>query len=196
MKAPAPPLIRLLALLCRVTIGGLFVFAAVAKLLPADTYTFGGTTVKTVGPQQFFFSIRAFELLPDHLERLGTFAIPWTEGLCGVCLILGLWTRAAAWMLSAALAAFIAAILSALQRHLSVSCGCFGSFKLFCGDVLGWCNVWQDAVMLGMALIPALFGPGYLAADGLRRCRSTAAPGADPAVAPAAPPPSKAARPG
>jgi len=159
---------RTAILLCRLIIGGLFIFAALAKLLPADTHTYLGYTVKTVGPQQFFFSIRAFEILPDHLERLGTFAIPWTEALCGVFLILGLWTRAAAWILSFALAAFIAGILSALQRQLSVSCGCFGSFKLFCGDVLGWCNIWQDAAMLGIALVPALFGPGALALDNRR----------------------------
>jgi len=163
-----------LALLCRLTIGGLFIFAALAKLLPAGKHDLFGTTVETIGPQQFFFSIRAFELLPDHLARVGTFAIPWTEGLCGVFLILGLWTRSAAWILSLALAAFIAAIISAIQRHLSVSCGCFGSFKLFCGDVLGWCNVWQDAVMLALALIPALCGPGFLAIDNTRStCRGS-----------------------
>ncbi len=168
MAARSVPL-RLLALVCRVTIGGLFVLAALAKLMPAGKHDIAGRVVETVGPQQFFFSIRAFEILPDHLARLGTFAIPWTEGLAGLFLIFGLWTRAAAWMLSAALGAFIAAIISALQRDLSVSCGCFGSFKLFCGDVLGWCNVWQDAVMLALALVPALFGPGFLAIDNVRR---------------------------
>ena len=182
MPSTQPAVVRLFLLFCRVVIGGLFVFAALAKLLPVDTYTLMGTTVKTVGPQQFYFSIRAFDILPDHLARLGTFAIPWTEGLAGLFLIFGLWSRAAAWLLSLALAAFIAAIISALQRHLSVSCGCFGSFKLFCGDTLGVCNIVQDGVMLVLALAPALLGPGCLALDNRRGSCPPSSPPMDPAA--------------
>jgi uncharacterized membrane protein YphA (DoxX/SURF4 family) len=142
-----------LVLTCRVALGGLFVFAAWMKLS---------------GPQAFADSVLAFKIIPesaDHLSTLTTFVVPWTEMVAGVALILGLWARSAALVLSAMLVVFIAGIGSVLYRHMDVSCGCFGKFEWPCTGPLGWCQIGRDLAMLAMGLLVVLKGPGPLAID-------------------------------
>ncbi len=135
----------------RLLLAALFAYAAVLKL---------------DNPQAFANSVKAFEILPDHLAQLATFAVPWTEIVIAACLILGFWTRAAATLLAIVLAVFIYAIVSVLTRGLIVSCGCFGdAAKGICGDTLGWCNVVQNSVLLGLTLVVAIGGYGRTGLD-------------------------------
>jgi uncharacterized membrane protein YphA (DoxX/SURF4 family) len=142
--------VRLIALLSRLALAGVFGLAAWVKL---------------AGPQEFAFAVKGFDLLPDHLAVLATFAIPWTEALCAALLLAGLWSRASALVLTCLLAAFIAGIGSVLARGMSVECGCFGKLSPFCSGPLGWCNIVQNTVLLGLSLVVLAAGPGYLAMD-------------------------------
>lgn len=147
-----------ISLLLRVALGAVFALSAYTKLGDAEKI------------QNFAFSVHAFEILPDHLVRLATFAIPWTEALCAACLILGLWTRSAAALVCVMVAIFIWAIDSVLDRGLSVSCGCFGKdFKGFCGETLSRCNIVQDWVLFGLAAAVAAAGYGRMGLDGCGR---------------------------
>jgi uncharacterized membrane protein YphA (DoxX/SURF4 family) len=151
-KPPAAP-IGWLVLLTRIVLGGLFVFAACMKL---------------ASPQAFAISVKAFDLIDrsaDHLTILTTFAVPWTEMIAGTVLILGLWARAAAFVLSALLLIFIVGIASVLYRHMDVACGCLGKFEWPCRGNLGFCQIGRDVVMLAMGLLVILKGPGPLAID-------------------------------
>lgn len=133
-----------------------------ARVVVAAVMVLAGI-VKISDPQQFAFSVKAFKILPDHLAVLATFVFPWLEVLCGVLMLLGLWTRAAALVAALQLAAFIGAILSVLARDMSVTCGCFGKYDLVCSGPLGWCNVAQNAVLLALALLVVARGAGRLA---------------------------------
>jgi uncharacterized membrane protein YphA (DoxX/SURF4 family) len=142
-----------LVLTCRVVLGGLFIFAAYMKLKD---------------PQAFADSVLAFKIIPDtadHLTTLTTFIVPWTELVAAIVLILGLWARAGALVLSLMLVAFIVGISSVLYRHMDVSCGCFGRFEWPCRGNLGWCQIGRDVAMLAMGLLVVLKGPGPLAID-------------------------------
>ncbi len=148
-------------LVLRLVLGGLFVLAASLKL---------------AHPQDFANSVLAFKVFPpaaDHLNYLATFVVPWTEMLCGVLLILGLWTRSAALVLTLLLGVFLGGILSVLARNLDVSCGCFGKFEFPCGKVVGPCHIARNAVLIVMALLVLARGPGGLALDTCR-CRPSA----------------------
>jgi putative oxidoreductase len=138
----------MLALAARVALGGMFAFAAYNKL---------------ANPQEFAFSVKAFKILPDHLAVLATFVLPWLEMICGVLLIGGVWTRAAALVGVGQLALFIGGIISVLERGLNVKCGCFGKYDLFCSGPLGWCNVGQNAMFVAIGLVILATGPGRLA---------------------------------
>lgn len=137
-----------LLLVLRIALGGVFLLAGFVKL--SD-------------PQSFAFSVKAFKILPDHLAILATFVFPWLEAICGVLLIAGIWTRAAAVVGVLQLIAFIAGIISVLARGLSVSCGCFGKYDLLCSGPLSLCNVGQNTGLLLIGVVLAVFGSGRFA---------------------------------
>jgi uncharacterized membrane protein YphA (DoxX/SURF4 family) len=137
-------------LVLRAALGALFLVAAYVKL--SD-------------PQGFSESVKAFKILPDHLAQLATFVVPWTEAVCGVCLVLGLWTRSAAGVVTALLLVFIAGIVSVLWRGLSVHCGCFGKLQPFCSGPLGACNILQNAVMALVGFTLLAWGGGLMSLD-------------------------------
>ncbi len=142
-----------LVLVLRLVLGGLFIFAAVMKLS---------------SPAAFAMAIAAFKVIPahaDHLTKLSAYAVPWIELVCGLCLLAGAWTRAAALVISTLLVAFIAMILSTMIREMDVTCSCFGKFEIPCEGPVGWCHVVRNAVLLAISVFVLWKGPGSLALD-------------------------------
>lgn len=149
MKSPRPT--GWIALLLRVLLGALFIFAAFMKLRD---------------PQQFAFAVSAFKILPDHLVILATFVVPWTELIAGTALVLGFWTRSAAVLLALLLGVFLAGIGLVLYRHMdNVNCSCFGKFEVPCKGPIGWCHVVRNSVLILLALTTCALAPGPLAID-------------------------------
>lgn len=142
-----------------VVLGALFLFAAYNKL---------------VDPQLFAPSVRAFDFIPGFLGesvshfvvRLTVGAVPWVEAAVGLCLVLGVWCRAAAAVLAALLVVFILLIVQALLRGLNVECGCFGKISPFCPSKIGACNIVQNTIMLAAAVAIMLI-PRWRAVDRL-----------------------------
>jgi len=142
-----------LLLILRLATAGLFIWAA---------------SVKLAGPREFLFSIKGFKILPEShamLEALA-FMVPWTEMVCAIALIVGFWGRAAAMVIGGMLVVFIGAILSVLVRGMTVDCGCFGDFSLFCSSgTIGWCNIGQNVLLFAIALPVMIWGPGLFSWD-------------------------------
>jgi len=138
----------------RMLLGGLFIFAAWNKLHPASS------PQAMNGPQTFASSVQAFKLgLPDWAIRASVSVTPWLEVVSGLALILGVWRRGAALIMSVMLVGFILLIASVLWRNMSVECGCFGKLSPFCPKSVGWCNIAQNSVMLLVALFLTLTRP-------------------------------------
>lgn len=150
-KNPRP--LGWLVLLCRVVIAGLFLFAATMKLqnIPALALT-----------------IQAFQIIPDHaghITRFAAYFVPWLEIVTGLCLLLGIWTRAAALTLSLLLAGFLVTLLSVILRDIDANCSCFGKLELFCKGGVGWCHIVRNSILIGMGLVVVVLGPGPLTFD-------------------------------
>ncbi len=142
----------------RLFIGCIFIWAAWAKIGPAK------------GPQVFSTAIAAYKLnLPEHLNTLATFGVPWTEAIAGVLLILGAWTRASAAVIAGMLLLFIGLGLSATERHLEIKCGCFGDGTLFCTGGLSWCHIWENAFLTSLTLLVVFCARPAFALDNLCR---------------------------
>lgn len=173
---------KLFLMLCRFAVAALFLFAAYQKLFAPDS-----------GPQKFALAISSFKILPDHLVLLATGTIPWLEVICGILLVCGLWTRAAATVLALLLIGFTGAVISVLVRGLPVSCGCFGNLTLLCSkDVMTGCKVAENALILLPTLLVAYFGGGFLDFDRpVRRIRLDPPVAQPPSPSPT-PSPSKA----
>jgi putative oxidoreductase len=103
---------RLAALLGRLIVGGLFIYAAVSKI--AD-------------PAKFTEEIRAYELAPLLVTNLIAIILPWIEILAGALLIVGLWRLEARWILLLMLVGFTIGKISVEARGMNINCGCWGS---------------------------------------------------------------------
>ena len=148
----------LLSLILRLALGGLFLFSAWQKLKP-------GNPPEPAGSQTFALSVKAFEILPDSVIPYIASGIAWTELLCAVALILGLYTRAATTILILAVISFTIGVISVIQRGLPITCGCFGKFKLFCDGPVSWCKVGENSDFLVALFILLALNSGRFAMD-------------------------------
>jgi uncharacterized membrane protein YphA (DoxX/SURF4 family) len=134
-------------LVLRVVLGGILVFAGASKVGHGA---------------EFAAQIAGFRLLPQIVIAPLALLLPFLEILTGGYLILGLFTRAAAWVATGMFAVFDAAIASAVVRGMTVSCGCFGPNDR---TVTTWAEVARDAIFIVLAIVVALRAPGMLALD-------------------------------
>ena len=145
---------RTVLLLLRVGLGTLMVVAGSSKLND---------------PQSFAVAIKAFGIIdPDRagVLILGlTYLIPWLETIAGALLIVGARTRVAASILAVLLAAFLAGLIAVLASGRDVNCPCFGAQDVFCSGPISTCHVVRNSGLIASALVLAIAGSGWLAAD-------------------------------
>ena len=125
-------------LLCRLIIGGIFIYASLDKL---------------AHPQAFAESIHHYRIVPYALLHPSALWLPMVEFVLGAALVLGIWRRGAALLAAVLLAVFMVAIASALLRNLDISCGCFNTDG---GHGVGLTLLWRDLIMLLLCLPPLL----------------------------------------
>lgn len=102
---------RWVGLLARIVLGGALVWAAVAKL---------GRPVTSAR------AVQAYQILPFELAAYVGYALPVVELVLGLLLLTGLFTRISALASTVLMVIFVAGIISAWARGLSIDCGCFG----------------------------------------------------------------------
>lgn len=125
--------LRWFTLVLRVVLGGIFVYAAWAKLrLPW---------------QLFAMSIDSYQLLPTSMVELLARTLPWFELVLGLVLIAGWWLRVSSALVSALLLVFFSLIVRAAIKGQEISCGCFGP-----GETISWKTMLRDGSMLAGSL--------------------------------------------
>lgn len=139
----------------RVGLGGVLLYAGVAKLLQ---------------PDEAVRAVQAYQILPPSVDDFVAYALPLIEVAVGVLLILGLGTRLAAWIAGLLMVVFIGGVASAWIRGLSIDCGCFGGG----GEVPAAGKAWRyageilrDIGFLGLASWLVVFPISRLALDRL-----------------------------
>jgi uncharacterized membrane protein YphA (DoxX/SURF4 family) len=95
----------------RLVLGGVFVVAGV---------------LKAVDPQSSVAAVSAYQLLPASLATIVGWGLPFAEIALGLLLLAGIATRVVAAVAGMLLVIFIAGVVSAAARGLSIDCGCFG----------------------------------------------------------------------
>lgn len=118
----------------RLVLGGLFIYAG---------------AVKVVAPLDFAQDIRNYRLVGQSLSFIAAVILPWLEILAGAALIVGVWRRGAALVVSGLLVFFIVLTAVTMLRGLDVDCGCFGSLS----RKSGWGVILEDLGMLAMGLV-------------------------------------------
>ena len=83
--------------------------------------------VKLNDPERFLSSLLTFELFPYKLAVALALWVPWLELVLAVSLLSGRWRSGAEALTGLLLVAFIAVVVQAYFRGLSIDCGCYGS---------------------------------------------------------------------
>ena len=104
------PFPRMFFHVCRLVLGGLFLYAGLIKAL--DVVTFAG-------------SVANYQILPYHLNYLVAATLPYVEMAAGLLLLINRQVRPAALLLGLLDIVFMIALVSVLIRGLDIDCGCF-----------------------------------------------------------------------
>jgi uncharacterized membrane protein YphA (DoxX/SURF4 family) len=137
-----------LGLLCRATLGAVFLWAGLAK---------------AVDRQGSILSVDAYDVLPDSLVRMVGTALPWLEIALGLFVILGLFVRFAGVGVAVLGLIFILALSQAKARGLQIDCGCFGASAT--GNGVGWFDIFRDVPIVAAGLFLAWRPNGSLQID-------------------------------
>lgn len=121
------------ALLARIYLSGIFLYASVYKI---------GYTA------EFAESIASYQIVPHYLVNPMAVALPWVELLAGTMLLAGVRTRAAALILAGLMVVFTVAVAATLIRGVPIGCGCFKSIE----EPISWKTLVRDLFWLGLAL--------------------------------------------
>lgn len=96
-----------------------------ARLVLAAVWSISGYT-KAVAPAETLVAVKAYRLLTPGVAEGVAAVLPYLELALGLLLLLGLATRLTAILSAIVLVAFVAGVVSAAARGLSIDCGCFG----------------------------------------------------------------------
>lgn len=101
------------------------VIGTLARLGLAAVWLVSGA-IKAADPDQTYIAVRAYDVLPTDVVSVVATVLPWLELALGVLLLAGLGTRAVAALSALVLVVFVAGVVQAWARGLSIDCGCFG----------------------------------------------------------------------
>ena len=124
----------------------------VARLVTGGVWIVAGA-LKLPDPAASVRAVRAYDLLPEAIVPTVGHLLPVLEVVIGLCLVLGLLTRAAALLSAVLFLAFIIGIASAWARGLQIECGCFGGggFSADATDQYPW-EIARDVGLLALSL--------------------------------------------
>jgi uncharacterized membrane protein YphA (DoxX/SURF4 family) len=98
-------------LLARLVLGGVLLYAGLTKVLT---------------PVASARAVQAYQIFPFEIAQYIGYALPIIEIILGTLIVVGLFTRVTAVLGTILMVVFIAGIISAWARGLTIDCGCFG----------------------------------------------------------------------
>ncbi len=125
---------RHVALVARLILGGVFIYASWDKILH---------------PAAFAEAVFNYQLLPSQLINLMALILPWLELILGVLLFSGICVSGAVLGVNLLMVMFLAAIIFNTARGLNISCGCF-STETTASGLSGW-TVLRDVFFFSLS---------------------------------------------
>lgn len=121
--------------LLRLALGGVFIWASIDKILH---------------PLDFAWKISNYRVLAPVLVNILAVVLPWIEILCGMALVVGIFTDGAVVIICLLLIIFMAAMGQAVFRGIDIGCGCFKVTTE--AAKVGWERIGEDFLMFLAAI--------------------------------------------
>ncbi|HEV7933100.1 MAG TPA: MauE/DoxX family redox-associated membrane protein [Actinomadura sp.] len=132
----------------------------------AGVLAFAGWAKATEPPALQKLAVSAYDILPDSLVGPVGFGLPILELVLAALLVVGFGTRFAGALAGVLMIIFIAGIISAWSRGLSIDCGCFGNGgTVQQGETRYLQEILRDTGFLAMAAWIAAFPRSKYALD-------------------------------
>jgi putative oxidoreductase len=142
--------VKVVDLIFRLVMGGIFIASAVAKIWNVQVSHAHGIVFSHVPDLAAFAGdVANYHVPPRALANLVAITLPWIELVAGGLLVCGIWKRASAWVITAMMVVFLAAIGWALAHGYDIRCGCFGTVD---ARKVGVVALLEDGGMLAMAV--------------------------------------------
>lgn len=126
--------------------------STLGRLVLAGVFIAAGL-LKVVDPQSSVQAVRGYDLLPLAWTTVIGHVLPFVEIALGLLLVAGLFTRAVATVAAVLLSVFVAAVVSAAARGLTIDCGCFGGGGTVArGETAYGAEIARDVLFLLLAL--------------------------------------------
>ncbi len=137
--------------LARLVVAGVFIWAAIPKLLD---------------PAGFAEDISNYQVFPYWSWNLIAAIVPSLELVGALALLTGFFRKGAVALLGLLDVAFIALIASVIVRDIDLSCGCFGHEEEAAS--IGWPTLWRDVALLVAIAVAGLRSPAEAAREDSR----------------------------
>jgi uncharacterized membrane protein YphA (DoxX/SURF4 family) len=140
--------LHLLAVICRLILGCLFILASIDKIL---------------SPADFFRLVAAYGLLPYSLTGFVAGTLPWIECCVGILLVSGVAVRSSAFLAVLLLFVFLSAVSINYIRGNFIDCGCYTVLFRFFGleERIGLLTIFRDLAIWLIAVVVFLFDRGH-----------------------------------
>ena len=139
---------RILLLGARLALAVIFLSAAYAKMKPMGSMPWSVGSVKT-SLAMFALGVDSYNMLPPWAVSPVAYLLPPFELVLGLWLLSGMALRLSSLVSALLVTSFILVMVSAYQRGLTISCGCFGP-----GEQVGPGTLIRD----GLLFLPLAIG--------------------------------------
>jgi uncharacterized membrane protein YphA (DoxX/SURF4 family) len=139
----------------RLLLGVIFVYAGYSKIFQPNTNLWPYFILKfsiSMNLSNFATQVEAFKMLPDWGVQFVAHALPFTEIILGLLVLIGWRLRIWAPVLTLIMFGFTFVVLRAYLLHMNINCGCFAT-----PEIIGLKKVLEDAALSGLALLMTIF---------------------------------------
>jgi uncharacterized membrane protein YphA (DoxX/SURF4 family) len=137
---------RILLIVGRIVLAGVFIVAAYAKMRPQAGMPWTRGSIK-ISLSMFAMGVDSYEMLPPWAVSPFAHALPPLELVLGLWILSGIALRYSALVATLLVTGFVYAMTRAYMLHLGINCGCFGP-----GEQVGPKTLMRDGLLIPLGL--------------------------------------------
>jgi uncharacterized membrane protein YphA (DoxX/SURF4 family) len=142
---------RAVILIARLVLGGIFVYAGVAKTILPNTHLWPMFVLKfsiATNLSTFAQQVESYKILPPAAADFVAHILPFAEIVLGLLLLIGWRLRIWATGVTLIMLGFLTVVTRAYLLHMNIDCGCFGV-----PEPLTTKTVLRDSALAALALL-------------------------------------------